>query len=41
MSTAPEAIASRKAAVNTPTPISATGLADSSPAVLTMTSSAG
>lgn len=41
MSTAPDAIASRKAAVNTPTPISATGAAERSPEVEMMTSSAG
>ena len=40
MSTSPAAIASRSAAVNTPTPISATGPADRSPAVAMITNSA-
>ena len=41
MSTRPSAMASRSAAVNTPTPISAIGAVDRSPAVEMMTSSAG
>ncbi len=41
MSTGPSAMASRSAAVNTPTPISATGASERSPSVVTMTSSAG
>ena len=40
MSTAPEAMASRSAAVNTPTPISAIGACDRSPSVEMITSSA-
>ena len=41
MSTLPSLMASRSAAVNTPTPMSAIGSVDRSPSVEMMTSSAG